>query len=327
MRFSIVVPVYNVADYLQACIDSILANTCTDYEIILVDDGSTDGICPALCDENAERYPELIRVIHQENQGLGGARNTGLEASRGEYLFFVDSDDTVVPGALNRLDDFTRRYPNVDIFSFGFLLEDEKGIHPYEKERDFTAEEPFTLAQRPEYMLLIPSACCRIWRRTLFTEHQIWFPERVWYEDIRTVTKLFPLAKEILWIPEALYVYYQRTGYIMNSANLDRNREIIYAFDDLLGWYRKQGLFAVYEKTLERLCVEHLYLAASVRVLRGDVKHPLLKAFAGYMQAQFPDYRKADYSDLPKARKLVYRLLGGGHYRVIAWLFKMRDGA
>ncbi|MBP3391710.1 MAG: glycosyltransferase family 2 protein [Clostridia bacterium] len=324
---SVIVPVYNTKQYLRKCVASLLDGTTACCEILLIDDGSTDQETVALCDLLASERPDVIRVIHQQNKGLGGARNTGIQEAQGAYLFFVDSDDTVVPGALNRLDDFTRRYPNVDIFSFGFLLEDEKGIHPYEKERDFTAEEPFTLAQRPEYMLLIPSACCRIWRRTLFTEHQIWFPERVWYEDIRTVTKLFPLAKEILWIPEALYVYYQRTGSIMNSANLDRNREIIDAFDDLLGWYRKQGLFAVYEKTLERLCVEHLYLAASVRVLRGDVKHPLLKAFAGYMQAQFPDYRKADYSDLPKARKLVYRLLGGGHYRVIAWLFKMRDGA
>jgi len=84
MFLSIVVPVYNVADYLQTCIDSILVNDCRDCEVILVDDGSTDGVSPQICDENAVRHPELIRVIHQPNKGPGGARKTGLEAARGE---------------------------------------------------------------------------------------------------------------------------------------------------------------------------------------------------------------------------------------------------
>ena len=117
MRFSIVIPVYNVADYLQGCIDSVLANDCTDCEIILVDDGATDGRCPAICDENAARHPELIRVIHQENQGQGGARNTGLEAAKGEYVFFVDSDDTIMPQSLQVLRHAIQK-THADIYSF-----------------------------------------------------------------------------------------------------------------------------------------------------------------------------------------------------------------
>lgn len=324
---SVIVPVYNTVQYLRKCVASLLEDAAVQYEILLIDDGSTDQISGELCDVLAAEHPDVIRVIHQKNKGLGGARNTGIQEARGDFLFFVDSDDTVVPGTINKLQGLTERYPDVDIFSFGFLTEDENGIHPYEKERPFTAETPFTLLERPEYLLLLPSACCRIWRRSLFIENEIWFPERVWYEDIRTVTKLFPLAKEILWIPETLYVYYQRAGSIMNSANLDRNREIIEAFDDLLGWYRDHGLFDVYAKTLERLLVEQLYLAGSVRVLRGDPKHPLLKALAEYTAAQFPHYRKADYRDLPKARRLAYTLLNLRQYRLIGWLFKMRKGA
>ncbi|MBR5280611.1 MAG: glycosyltransferase family 2 protein [Clostridia bacterium] len=323
---SVVVPVYNTKQYLRKCVASLLQEVTVPFELLLVDDGSTDGESGVLCDRLAEEYPTFIRVIHQQNKGLGGARNTGIQEARGDYVFFVDSDDTVVPGALDKLHQLTIRYPAVDIFSFCFLIEDESGIHPYEKEHAFSAETPFSLRQRPEYMLLSPSAWCRVWRRSLFTENQIWFPERAWYEDIRTVTKLFPLAKEILWIPDALYVYYQRAGSIMNSANLDRNREIIDAFEDLLGWYRENGLFDVYYKTLERLCVENLYVAASVRVLRGNPKHPLLREFEEYMAAQFPEYRKVDCSDLPKARRLVYYLLHLRQYKLIGWLFKLRKG-
>ena len=87
MVLSIVIPVYNTASYLEGCLASVLAGDCTDCEILLVDDGSTDGVSPELCDRLAEAHPDLVQVIHQENCGLGGARNTGLEAARGENIF------------------------------------------------------------------------------------------------------------------------------------------------------------------------------------------------------------------------------------------------
>ena len=92
---SIIVPVYKTERFLSACIASILAQTFTDFELILVDDGSPDG-CPALCDAAAAK-DSRIRVIHQKNRGLSGARNAGLDAAEGEYLGFVDSDDWVSP--------------------------------------------------------------------------------------------------------------------------------------------------------------------------------------------------------------------------------------
>lgn len=92
---SIIVPVYNVEKYLPACIDSILAQTFRDFELILVDDGSPDS-CPALCDAAAEKDGR-IRVIHQTNGGVSSARNFGLERAEGEYIGFVDADDSVAP--------------------------------------------------------------------------------------------------------------------------------------------------------------------------------------------------------------------------------------
>ena len=94
-KISIIVPIYNVEKYLPGCIDSILKQTYENMEIILVDDGSPDN-CPAICDEY-EKKDTRIRVIHQKNSGLSGARNTGIDNAQGEYLIFVDSDDTVEP--------------------------------------------------------------------------------------------------------------------------------------------------------------------------------------------------------------------------------------
>ena len=92
---SIIVPVYKTEAYLEKCVDSILAQTFRDFELLLIDDGSPDN-CPALCEEAAARDPR-IRVIHQKNAGLSAARNTGVEAAHGEWIGFVDSDDSIAP--------------------------------------------------------------------------------------------------------------------------------------------------------------------------------------------------------------------------------------
>ena len=100
-EISIIVPVYQVEKYLNECIDSILAQTFTDFELILVDDGSPDN-CPALCDAAAEK-DSRVRVIHKQNGGVSTARNAGLDAAQGNWIAFVDSDDTAAPEYLEKM--------------------------------------------------------------------------------------------------------------------------------------------------------------------------------------------------------------------------------
>lgn len=101
-KISVLVPVYKVEPYLQRCIDSVLNQDFTDWELILVDDGSPDR-CPEICDRNATEHPDKIKVVHKENGGLITARKAGVQVARGEYYAFVDSDDTLRPGALHTL--------------------------------------------------------------------------------------------------------------------------------------------------------------------------------------------------------------------------------
>ena len=98
MKLSIIVPVYNVERYLEACVDSLLAQTLGDFEIFLVDDGSNDGserICDTLADEHAQ-----IRCVHQRNAGVSAARNRGIPEASGQYIWFFDADDSVLKGSL-----------------------------------------------------------------------------------------------------------------------------------------------------------------------------------------------------------------------------------
>lgn len=322
MRFSVIVPVYNVEEYLQGCIDSILANDCSDCEVILVDDGSTDGVCPGICDENAKAHPELIRVIHQENQGLGGARNTGLEAARGEYVLFVDSDDTIAPHTLEVLQTEILK-THADIYSFNLYSHDGQG----KKELIEIApvhDGAFTLYENPAFLFSLPAAWARIWRRDLFINTGIRYPSRVWYEDIRTTTKLFAAASSIVTLPDALYFYLARPGSIMRSGNVKRSREILEAFDDILRWYRDRGLLEHYQDELCRLAVDHIQLAAVVRVIRQDAHSPLIAEFVSYMYTNFPNWEKNPYvAQLPRKHKLLLKLIAKKKYLLIALLFKL----
>lgn len=119
MLISIIVPVYKVEDYLAICIESILNQTFDgQHEIILVDDGSPDH-CPNICDKYCEQY-QRVSVVHQDNQGLSCARNTGMRTAKGEYLLFVDSDDILLPGAISMIESIISSNPTTEAFFFSY---------------------------------------------------------------------------------------------------------------------------------------------------------------------------------------------------------------
>ena len=324
MLLSIIIPVYNVAEYLRDCVDSVLANDCSDCEIILVDDGATDGVCPGICDEYARKHPALIQVIHQENQGLGGARNTGISRAGGEYLFFLDSDDTITPDALSLIKTVIRE-TGAEVCSFSCVSHDGAG-----NERLIVPSRglpgKFSLKEYPAFLLSLPMAPGRAWKKDLFLRSGIRFPGRVWYEDIRTTTKLFALAESMTIRQEPVYRYLQRPGSIMRSSGIGRNREIIDAFEDLLGWYRQQDLFNTYRKELCRLAVDHVLLAATVRVAKLGPTSALLGEFSDYVHREFPDWNANPYlKELPLLHKLLLKLIRMKQYSLIRLLFRIKD--
>ena len=323
MMISVIIPVYNVEQYLRDCVESVLKNELEDCEILLIDDGATDS-SGAICDAYAVRFPALIRVIHQANGGLGAARNAGIEAARGDWLLFLDSDDTLTADALSVLKAAASRAA-VQVVAFQLYSDDGEGhLTPFET--SFAASDAvFSLDQRRDYLRAMPSAATRLWKRELFTRSGIRFPRRVWYEDIRTTAKLLALATGILVLPNRLYCYLQRPGSIMSSHNLERNREIMDAFDDILAWYRAQGLQERFSQELCALTVEHVLLAASVRVARVDPRHPLLEAFRAYTDKAFPDWpANSALRTLSMPKRLALRLIRGRHYKLLSLLFRLK---
>ena len=321
-KASVIVPVYNVETYLEKCVQSILRQTERDFELLLVDDGSTDS-SGQLCEELAKK-DSRIRVIHQENQGLGGARNTGIREAKGDWLLLVDSDDWIEPEILEKSLEAGLR-EEADMVVFPFRSVDEEGRELAVFRENIPVGRAFALKERKDILLTAPVAWNKLYRTAFFRETGLAYPSRVWYEDIRTTPKLMALARRMVFLGDIGYNYLQRQGSIMNSGKVARNVEIIEAFDDILPWFREHGLFAEYRQELEYLAVFHAYLTASVRVILADRKSPLLARLAAYLQEQFPTWQKNAY--LPRLgakRRLLVSLLGIKWYWAVALLFKLK---
>ena len=216
---SVIVPVYKVEKYLNECIDSILHQTFADFELILVDDGSPDG-CPALCDAAAAK-DSRVRVIHQSNKGLSGARNTGLDAARGDWIAFVDSDDKVLPEYLEKLySKAIKEKPDIVICDFMTIHEDGSYFRYQEK---LVKDENLSQENLIRKILLTPFVVVwtKLYRRELLSK--IRFQVGRLYEDAFFTAELFPYIKKAVCIPEALYCYRRSLNSIMRSRRTARN--------------------------------------------------------------------------------------------------------
>ena len=323
MRLSIIVPVYNAAAFLDGCVDSIRGDTEKDWELILVNDGSTDE-SGSLCQHYAE-IDDRIRVIHQQNRGPGGARNTGLADARGEFIWFVDSDDRIVPGALAQLRQAMEQY-EAEIYSFDYLADDGCG-HLRETSASFgPREQVFSLEEHPEALHSMPATWLRLWKRSLFSENGISFPARAFYgEDLRTTVKLLSVAKSVVILPRTLYCYLDRPGSLMNQASEGRNQHMLEAFSDLSRWFAQRRPELQYREALTDLAVEHLLLATTVRISKANPKSELLGRIRGLMEEEFPRWRQCAYvKNLSGMKKLALFLVEHRLYGLLGLLFRLK---
>lgn len=207
---SVIVPVYNVAPYLERCLESVLSQTIPTWEMILIDDGSTDG-SDLICDRYASK-DRRIRVIHQTNSGLSAARNKGIAMARGDYLTFVDSDDWIHPAYLEKLKAATRSC-QCKIAMAGvlrckqYMLSNLAETLPLRISRD----DAIPRMLRGEWI----SAWAKLYHRSLFDD--LLFPEKRNNEDYAILIYLFERCDVLCFLSEPLYYYFVRENSITNS--------------------------------------------------------------------------------------------------------------
>lgn len=213
---SIVIPVYNAIPYLEACLESVAMQTYKNFEVIAINDGSTD-----LSEELLRRYAQndkRFRVYSQANQGLGYTRNRGVSLSSGSYIFFLDSDDIIPPKAIRSLVEAAEK--SAADYAVGKVIRFDKERQyapPRHVEFGLYKEKKLTTLEKNPELLQDSIACNKLWKRSLFTENKLGFKEGKYYEDLSVTLKAAVLAKKIQVIDEVVYNWRIREEEFMPS--------------------------------------------------------------------------------------------------------------
>lgn len=271
---SIIVPVYNVERYVRKCVDSLLNQDIDNYEIILVDDGSTDN-SPQICDEyaasslsaagtspfsEADHFIIPIRVIHQQNSGLSAARNAGVKCANGTYLMFVDSDDYIEPNVLGGLMVQVER-DNLDVLRYDFrnVNEQYEEFHPNKApKRDVDLSESVVDGETFLNERLGPGCyvCHFILRRDLIIgektsnikhytseKDSCLFTEGIYFEDVDWTPRMLLRANRVASTPKVVYNYLWRTGSITLPTDLEKRKNLLDDKIRLIRGFQEQSKF------------------------------------------------------------------------------------
>ncbi len=312
---SVITPVYNTAQYLPQCLDSVIASVShgnADIEMILVDDGSTDG-CSGICDSYALKYP-FIRCIHQENAGVSAARNAGLELAGGDYIAWIDSDDTVAEDWFPQIYDvIAREAPDVIVFD---SLRMEATCHTPERYGrpggvvakqtmlDDIARDIRMLSGLPNKV--IKASCYR----------DVRFGNEVILEDYSRIFSILETAETFFYIPRFLYFYWQREDSLVHSSTPERSFFCVNA-----AIRRKQMLYPNYQTAATAGVAVQMVLFCRARAYdRRYLSYQKEYRFClGYLRHHIGELMRD--SETPNKWKLKFMLLSLGIY---PYLLKLR---
>lgn len=257
---SVIVPVYNVEKYLRECVDSVLAQTYKNLEVILVDDGSTDA-CPQICDEYAKK-DNRVCVIHKKNGGLSDARNVGIENASGTYITFVDSDDIIDQNMISFLIKPIAADCDVEMSCCTFR-EFADGTNPVGADIKCDESEIHSYKELSRKFTWIIS-CAKLYKKSLF--ENIHFPIGRLHEDEFTTYKLCYEAKKIAWTDSKLYLYRKRAGSITNKKTIKNFSDTFDAFCERLHFFEERGEDEFVTQTV------HEMLALMCALCKSDLK-------------------------------------------------------
>lgn len=239
---SLVVPVYNVKDYVIECIDSIINQTYRNIEIILVDDGSTDG-CSEICDVYAKEDAR-ITVIHQKNQGLSEARNVGLRMSKGKYIAFIDSDDYISSQYVEILySTVVNKKCDIACCQLYRFYNNHNTVKQAELYEIIECSNVEALANIYENKLpnIEFTVCNKLYTRDIFIKNELEFPKGKFHEDAFITYKLLYYASSVAMIDANLYFYRVRPNSIMTATVTEKRLDALYAHQEALEFYKNNN--------------------------------------------------------------------------------------
>lgn len=309
-KVSIIVPVYNVEKYIAKCLDSLVNQTLSDIEVIVVNDGSPDN-SQTIIDDYVAKYPDIIKSYTKENGGQGSARNYGLKKATGEYIGYVDSDDYV------RKDMFETLYnkatqEKLDIVICGNYVVYENSAKEQVELNNYVLDDMHDNA----YFGKI-GVCNKIYKKTLVEKLE--FRSKKWYEDLDFTVKAISLTSRIGYVDEPLYYYLYREGSTMNNSNVNRNLDILDAFDQIKDNHKQKDI-------IEFLAIDNIFISAIVRVINAKadrkIKIQVINKMKKYIVHNFKNYENNKYLHLlSRNRKIIYKLIKKEKYWLVRLIF------
>lgn len=295
MKLSIIVPVYNMmADgKLKNCLDSLVRQEVADMEIIAVDDKSTDDSL-ALLRQYSRQYGErFITIAAAENGRQGAAKNLGLRQAKGEWIGFIDSDDWIAGDMFSRLLKKAEE-TGADVVGCDYLLTDEIGKETGSIEENNTAEQTGLLGEEQYKALILKpgSMVIKIYKRALFADNQIFFPERMFYED--NAIGVLPLlyASRFERVPEPLYFYYQNPNSTVHTVSIARCEDRMKAMEIYKAECTKRGFYDKYPEEIDYKIFELGYKNTLFSYLQAAEKPSLefVRRMRTFLQENVPGY-------------------------------------
>jgi glycosyltransferase involved in cell wall biosynthesis len=319
-KVSVIVPVYNVEKYLSRCLDSLVNQTLSDIQIIVVNDGTKDN-SQLIIDEYVKRFPHKVFSYIKENGGLSDARNYGLKFIEADYIGFVDSDDYVEVTMYEKL--YKQAIENnhdLVVCDIQYFWEDSKNTWVLKGLKDIEETDVKKKA------LLSPLfAWNKLYHKDLFLNTNLRYPTHLWYEDIPVTTPIFALSRSIGYVNEVLVHYQQRSSSIMGASYSDKLFDIFKVLELMVEFFENKDLFDKYHAELEYIHIEQLIIYGGFRFLRTKQYSQLLNHSLSTMNLKFKKWRDNFYlSKLNIKYKLYVRFMNSLTIHLYRIIFKFK---
>lgn len=316
IKVSVIIPVYNVEEYIEKCLNSVVNQTLEDIEIIIVNDGSEDG-SKEIIQGYLEKYKNKIIYLEKENGGLSSARNYGIPYARGEYIAFLDSDDYIELSMYEKMYKKAKE-ENSDMVECDFIWE-----YPHKTKIDrgkiYNGKK-----QAMETARVV--AWNKLIKKEIITVNNLRFPDGMRYEDVEFFYKMLPYLSKISFVKEPFIHYIQRVNSIVNNQT-SKTKDIFIILDNVIDYYKKISLYEEYKEQLEYIYTRFLLCSSLKRICKiADKKERdiAIKQTWQKLNTKFPNWKNNKILSKKKIKNLYMRSNNKVTYKIYCKILSSR---
>ena len=316
-KVSVIVPIYNVEEYIRKCLDSLVNQTLKEIQIILVNDGSKDK-SGEIAKEYAKMYRNKIMYLEKENGGLSDARNYGIPYAKGEYIAFIDSDDYIEENAYEEMYNKVKK-ENSDYIECDFIWEYQSRNKIDRRLEYWNLKEMFKNVRVVAWNKLI--------KREIIIKNNLCFPKGLRYEDVEFTYKLIPYLTKVSYIDKPFVHYVQRDNSIINNQNA-KNAEIFTILDNVIKYYEEKNIYEEYKDEIEYTYARYVLCRSFTRMCKikdKEVRKKLLEEVWNNLNTKFPKWKENRFLGEKSTKNLYMRTINRFTFKFYSYIFRMID--